>query len=95
MSIYTLTPEFEKELLKPDPCPQGCRINRVYSGSKLGICALSSGGGGQGAGIMFWDLPFSMALDTVVLPYTIYKQATVGGSITLQGLEGECEKAEE
>lgn len=95
MSIYTLTPEFEKELLKPDPCPQGCRINRVYSGSKLGICALSSGGGGQGAGIMFWDLPFSMVLDTVVLPYTIYKQATVGGGITLQGLEGECEKAED
>lgn len=44
---------------------------------------------------MFWDLPFSVVLDTLVLPYTIYKQATVGGSITIQGLEGNCEKIEE
>lgn len=98
MSAYTLTPEFEKELLKPNHCPQGCTIHHIYSGSTLGICALSAsarspGSGGQGAGIMFWDLPFSVILDTLVLPYTIYKQATVGGSITIQGLEGNCEKA--
>lgn len=47
----------------------------------MDICLLSAGGeSGQAGAIALWDLPFSLVADTVVLPYTIYKQATVGGA---------------
>ncbi|WP_186295922.1 hypothetical protein [Shewanella xiamenensis] len=42
----------------------------------------------EGAEIIFCNLLFSIVLDTVVLPYRIYKRVTAGCSIILQGLEG-------
>ena len=81
-SIYTLSDDFEKEMSQEDSCPQDCVVYRVYGGTALDMCLLRTESAGQGGAIAFWDLPFSLALDTVVLPYTVYKQATVGGSVS-------------
>jgi uncharacterized protein YceK len=81
-SIYTLSSDFDKALSSSDVCPQDCTVHRIYSGVSLDVCILRSDNAGQGGAIAFWDLPFSFVVDTVALPYTIYKQASVGGSVS-------------
>ena len=59
------------------PCEE---IRRWYSGVKYDYCVLVKGDGSDWElhGILAWDFPFSLIVDTVLLPYTIYKQATIG-----------------
>ncbi|MNJ06081.1 hypothetical protein D3C77_01620 [compost metagenome] len=56
-------------------------VPRIYSGAILDFCALhaepghySSGYGQPSAGLMRVDMLFSGVADTVVLPYTLYRQ---------------------
>ena len=93
MTLASFTDEVEEDFNKPDKCPEDCTIHRVYSGTSVDICLLRSGSeAGQGGAIAFWDLPFSLVADTVVLPYTIYKQATVGGSFSVPtGKNSKCD----
>lgn len=91
-SVYTLSSDFDKDLSKIDVCPQDCTVHRVYSGVSMDICMLRTENSGQGGAIAFWDLPFSFVLDTVVLPYTVYKQVSVGGSVSQQlGPVSQCD----
>jgi len=92
MSIATLVDEDTQNMFnEPDSCPEDCTVHRVYSGTSLDICMLRTDNAGQGGAIAFWDLPFSFVLDTLVLPYTIYKQVSVGGSFSEQtGAESKC-----
>ena len=82
MSIVTLSEEGERRFGEPDSCPEDCTVHRIYSGVSTDICILRTDEAGQGGAIAFWDLPFSFVLDTLVLPYTIYKQLSVGGSFS-------------
>lgn len=83
MTVATLNVEYEAADSEVDECAEYCSIRRVYSGVSMDICLLSAGSeGGQGGAIAFWDLPFSFIADTIVLPYTAYKQISVGGRHT-------------
>ena len=55
-------------------------IPRVYSGLAYDFCVLNAPPepGGYLASFVVLDLTLSGVLDTVVLPYTIYRQATDG-----------------
>lgn len=89
MSIATLVED--EQFSEPDSCPEDCTIHRIYSGTSVDVCLLRLDDAGQAGAIAFWDLPFSFVLDTLVLPYTIYKQVTVGGSISEPtGKESKC-----
>ena len=91
MSIATLTEETSKKFDEPDNCPEDCTVHRVYSGVSVDMCILRTDDSGQGGAIAFWDLPFSFVLDTLVLPYTIYKQVSEGGSFSEPiGAESNC-----
>ncbi len=57
-------------------CDEEIAVTRVYSGVSNDIRFLR--GEYADKGIIFWDLPFSFALDTVALPYTIYAQNKFG-----------------
>lgn len=60
-------------------------VPRVYSGVAYDLCMLhappNSAGGLALSGIpwAFIDVPVSAVLDTLVLPYTLYRQNTEGG----------------
>jgi hypothetical protein len=57
------------------------------------LCALySQGGGGLLGSIVMLDLPFSFVADTVILPYTAYKQITEGDFSTEEICRAEEEK---
>ena len=63
---------------------QPCKtINRVYSGVQYDYCVVNKGDGSDWElkGYLVWDFPFSFVLDTVALPYTLYKQITVGSLV--------------
>jgi uncharacterized protein YceK len=54
-------------------------IPRMYSGAYFDFsCAFHSGPPNNIELFCFIDLPMSMALDTVILPYTLYKQIECG-----------------
>lgn len=61
-------------------------IPRVYSGTSYSFCLLNSepsenvnkGASINGVPLVAFDAVFSVAADTVVLPYTIYSQAKNG-----------------
>lgn len=76
------------------PCK---KIRRWYSGVKYDYCVLFKGDGSNWEleGYLAWDLPFSLIVDTVVLPYTIYKQATIGSLEQKYIVEHFSEKASE
>ncbi len=59
------------------PCE---KINRIYSGVQYDYCVVFMGDESDWEleGYLTWDFPFSFLLDTIFLPYTIYKQATSG-----------------
>lgn len=81
-SVYTLGGGFDEEVSKKEFCPDDCVVHRVYGGTAMDLCILRTKDAGQAGAIVFFDLPFSFVLDTLALPYTIYKQNTVGGSIS-------------
>lgn len=81
-SLYTLSDEADKEFSKPDFCAEDCTVHRVYAGTALDLCLLRTEDSGQAGAIAFYDLPFSFVVDSLVLPYSLYKQLTVGGSIS-------------
>lgn len=59
------------------PCP---RVPRIYSGVFYDYCVVFKGDGSDWelTGYLFWDLPGSLVLDTVVLPYSILSQILYG-----------------
>ncbi|WP_353224462.1 YceK/YidQ family lipoprotein [Salinisphaera sp. C84B14] len=65
------------ELWEQD-CAQDERVSlpRVYSGTALDLYAVGKDlpRGGQIGAFLFWDIPFSLVADTVILPYTLYGQ---------------------
>jgi uncharacterized protein YceK len=65
-------------------CDENYTIPRVYSGLFNDVRFVR--GEYQEKGIVFWDIPFSLAADTVVLPYTMYSQLRRGNL---------CDKKEE
>jgi len=71
-TVYTLTSSEDLA------CTEECLIPSVYSGTAFDLCGVMAGDGGQGAAIMFWDLFFSVPADTLVLPYTVFKQIEDG-----------------
>jgi len=58
-------------------------INRIYSGVQYDYCVVKKGDGSDWElkGYLVWDFPFSLVLDTVVLPYTIFKQIKDGSLV--------------
>jgi uncharacterized protein YceK len=57
-------------------CSNDVVIPRVYSGVANDIRFLTGNYGDKG--FVFWDLPFSLIADTLVLPYTLYSQIRYG-----------------
>ena len=57
-------------------CDDKFTITRIYSGISNDLRFLR--GNYQDKGLVFWDLPFSLVADSVVLPYTIYTQSNYG-----------------
>ena len=59
------------------PCD---KIGRIYSGVRYDYCIVFLGDGSDWEleGYLVWDFPFSFVLDTVILPYSIYRQVTAG-----------------
>lgn len=54
-------------------------IPRIYSGLAFDFCMLNAPPNPAGAvSFVLFDLPLSAAFDTVLLPYTIYRQAGDG-----------------
>jgi len=80
-------------LLQEDECARDfcTSLPRIYSGTVIDICGVIFEGG-QGSAIMFWDLPLSFVADTVILPYTAYKQIMEGNSLTKEICLAEKEK---
>ncbi len=57
-------------------CDEAYAIPRVYSGFANDIRFLR--GNYQDKGLVVFDAPFSIAADTILLPYTIYRQFRYG-----------------
>jgi uncharacterized protein YceK len=51
-------------------------IPRIYSGIFNDVRFVKTGA--EGAGFAFWDFPFSLVADTVVIPYTAVTQVKYG-----------------
>ena len=58
-------------------------IPRVYSGTASDVAFLRVGG--EDAGLVFFDLPFSAVADTIILPYTLVTQSKHGNLYTTDG----------
>ena len=75
-----------------DACQNKCDfLPHIYSGTVMDFCGGTASGGGQGGGMMLMDLPLSFIADTVILPYTAYKQINEGNISTKE----KCRVAEE
>ncbi len=61
-------------------CNPDYTIPRVYSGVSNDYRFIN--GNSEGKGWVFLDMPLSFVADTVVLPYTVYKQAKLGNLCT-------------
>jgi len=60
-------------------CDNKCyNISHIYSGTSSDLCEIQSNTSSPLNGYILVDLPFSFVLDTVILPFTIYKQNTKG-----------------
>lgn len=57
-------------------CDEDHAITRIYSGVSNDFRFIR--GDYQDKGVVFWDLPFSLVADTLVLPYTCYAQIRYG-----------------
>ncbi len=57
-------------------CEDNCTVSRMFSGTSMNFCMLNRNA--EGTGIVIFDIPFSLAVDTIVLPITIYTQLTYG-----------------
>lgn len=94
MTVATLNVDYKSNKPKqPDPCAEYCSINRVYSGVSMDLCLLSAPT--HGGFFAIWDLPLSLVADTVILPYTLYRQASDGGKHTgVLYYNTECKQAQ-
>lgn len=77
MLTLTCNPE------KIDPEFKHCMLPHIYSGTFYDVTCqwgppLDEGPADSVKAMLFWDIPFSIATDTVVLPYTIVKQVKDG-----------------
>lgn len=57
-------------------CDKNFTITRIYSGVSNDLRFLSRNY--QDKGLVFFDLPFSIAADTIIIPYTCYTQVMYG-----------------
>jgi len=75
-TFITQTNDFNEAKCSPNA---PASIPRTYSGTILDIWTVAADGpGGQMAAFLFWDIPFSLIGDTVILPYTAVRQMTSG-----------------
>lgn len=82
----TLTTRFidaNEEFLKYEQVDGPSTLPRMYSGTwfDLSVVAYAFRGEGprfHGSALFFWDIPFSLAADTVLLPLTAYEQIRYG-----------------
>ena len=77
-TIITNFPGFEEEVRNhPKEVEPKC-IPRFYSGMFFDIYVVKYGAGDVSQGVLLLDIPLSIAADTLVSPYTIYKQIRHG-----------------
>lgn len=89
-----VTNTFDPAELLTTPCGDSCEfMPRVYSGTFMDICGVLFDRG-QGSSIALWDLPLSFIADTVILPYTAYKQITEGNISTKETCRATEERIE-
>jgi uncharacterized protein YceK len=69
----TRTGHFETEMQAQDA---PCKLPKVYSGTLLDVYAVKQNT--QIGAFLFWDIPFSLLADTMILPLTIYEQSRYG-----------------
>jgi len=66
----------------------GCDcVPRVYGGSSIDVCVVLLSKwkeSGEIVGLLLYDFPFSLVADTIVLPYSIYKQLRSGNNCPVQ-----------
>lgn len=72
-TLATLRGDLQLDKLQ---CDEDYAIPRVYSGLANDIRFLR--GNYQDKGLVVFDAPFSIAADTILLPYTIYRQFRYG-----------------
>jgi uncharacterized protein YceK len=82
-STYTLT--YEAYDPEATVCSDRFSIPRVYSGTVFDFFCLSAE---NAAFFCLIDMPMSLVVDTIVLPYTSYRQYNEGSWYTLR----ECER---
>ena len=58
-------------------CKNDCTIPRMYSGTAIDICGVK-----EGSSMALVDTPLSFIADTVILPYTIYRQINDGNIVS-------------
>lgn len=96
-TVITQTPFLEKRYIKETVPPRTADTHsNIYSGvaadfnlfKDAAFSNTNDGGGGYGQGLVFVgvyvliDLPLSFVADTVLLPFTIYKQSKRGNFYT-------------
>jgi uncharacterized protein YceK len=78
-TLMTQLPQFNRQFKKVkcgDDAPH--YVPRIYSGTTLDVWAVITNPPGQVGAFLLLDLPFSLAADTVLLPYTAVRQVQSG-----------------
>ena len=73
-TIITRSQSFRTDALSESDAPGS--IPRIYSGTILDVYAVSQNN--QIGAMLLWDIPFSIAADSLLLPITIYEQIRYG-----------------
>lgn len=78
-TLMTQLPAFNRQFKKVkcgDDAPHV--VPRIYSGVALDVWSVVQDPPGQVGALLFWDIPFSFAADTMLLPYTVVTQVQRG-----------------
>jgi uncharacterized protein YceK len=73
-TIWSLHADAEKEFARGTAFP--CSLPRIYAGTMIDIYAVKQNS--QIGAMLLWDIPLSLAMDTIVLPATMLLQAYKG-----------------
>lgn len=82
-TIWSLHADAQKEFAHAPDLP--CSLPRMYAGVLIDIYAVKQNS--QMGAILLWDIPLSLAMDTVMLPATALLQAREG---SFKGAEERC-----
>lgn len=82
-TVFTRNIDLNEDTLRYDHSlnDEPATVPRIYSGTFLDLGILASwfrGKGSSDSAVLFVDLPFSLAADTVLLPLTAYEQIRYG-----------------